>query len=383
MSIISKEQWSKCPQSMTGEPFGVYALWADCYALLSNPHWKRAAAGGLKEQLKRHSRAGSRFEREYAILCAKYLKMIRAPYAENRFETFYELFDSPHEEIPAIRHISAAEGRRYAKKNPLPIIHEPEYWTAVKVSLLRDTCLSLRAKGLLILVQRWMDLQGNCDDYTMTKQSIMHKEHIKRSSIDTAWAEAKAVGLLDGCSIVGDQGRFAWQYELPQAVVYGGQITGTVRVMGVGRRSRKRRSRYAAKRQRKAARRTMEPRRERAAEPTRAQVREQLMEQLQYDLLATQERTAPLYYRRSDLDGYISLMVDTACTGKDTVRIGGEDIPAGDVRDRLMAITGDELLAVMGAVAEQEGIRNPRAYKLTALYRAAQTVDAYQMGIVA
>lgn len=73
------------------------------------------------------------------------------------------------------------------------------------------------------------------------------------------------------------------------------------------------------------------------------------------------------------------LLMITACEGfSDTVRIGGEPIPIDRVRKRFLSINIEHIKYVIQAVKEYEGsIRNPRAYNLTALYHAPETMISH------
>lgn len=73
------------------------------------------------------------------------------------------------------------------------------------------------------------------------------------------------------------------------------------------------------------------------------------------------------------------LLMITACEGfSDTVRIGGEPVPIDRVRKRFLSINIEHIKYVIQAVKEYEGtIRNPRAYNLTALYHAPETMVSH------
>ena len=73
------------------------------------------------------------------------------------------------------------------------------------------------------------------------------------------------------------------------------------------------------------------------------------------------------------------LLMITACEGfSDTVRIGGEAIPIDKVRKRFLSINVEHIKYVIQSVREYEGtIRNPRAYNLTALYHAPETLETH------
>lgn len=86
--------YTRLPQQIAaaeGRP-GVLALMAITGWLLSNLKGYRAPTGGLKAQLKRYFRAGSRFEENWDAFTRNHLKLTRAPIGENCFSTSYDLY---------------------------------------------------------------------------------------------------------------------------------------------------------------------------------------------------------------------------------------------------------------------------------------------------
>ncbi|MBE6990298.1 MAG: hypothetical protein E7426_06100 [Ruminococcaceae bacterium] len=76
------------------------------------------------------------------------------------------------------------------------------------------------------------------------------------------------------------------------------------------------------------------------------------------------------------LEEIADLMV-SVCSGTDPfIRIGGRDLDGQAVRERLLSLDGDHILYVMECL-EGQTIRNRRAYLLTALYNAPDTIDDY------
>ena len=73
------------------------------------------------------------------------------------------------------------------------------------------------------------------------------------------------------------------------------------------------------------------------------------------------------------------LLMITACeSSAKSIRIGGEQIPAERVRKRLLSLNIEHLRYVLDTVAQYAGqIRNIRAYNLSALYHAPETLASY------
>ena len=106
--------------------------------------------------------------------------------------------------------------------------------------------------------------------------------------------------------------------------------------------------------------------------------REQIKENIDYDLL---QRDCP--HKMDRVDGYVELMAETCCTGKETVRVNGENMPAAMVWDRLLKLDREHICYVMDAMdANTTRIGNIRAYILSALYNAPATMEQYYAALV-
>lgn len=76
------------------------------------------------------------------------------------------------------------------------------------------------------------------------------------------------------------------------------------------------------------------------------------------------------------LDELLSLMLDTVCSTRATLRVAGEELPTEVVRSRLLKLTGDHLLYVLKRLSENTTeVRCAKQYLLTALYNAPLTMD--------
>ena len=106
--------------------------------------------------------------------------------------------------------------------------------------------------------------------------------------------------------------------------------------------------------------------------------RELIRENIEYDFL-TQERP----YDQDMIDGYIELMVETCCSQRESIRIGGEAVPLDVVRSRFLKLTGEHIGYVVDCLRKNTTrINNIRAYMLTALYNAPVTMDQYYTSLV-
>ena len=71
-------------------------------------------------------------------------------------------------------------------------------------------------------------------------------------------------------------------------------------------------------------------------------------------------------------------MTDVLCSTRPTLRIGGENLPAAQVKSRFYQLDSGHLEYVFDCLRKNTTeIRNIRAYLLTALYNAPVTIGAY------
>lgn len=92
--------------------------------------------------------------------------------------------------------------------------------------------------------------------------------------------------------------------------------------------------------------------------------RKVIKENIEYDIMRQQ-----LGYNADLLDDILDIIVDTVCSSKRMIRIGGEDYPRVVVKNRLLKINGEHIGYVIDCLKENTTkVRNIRAYLLTSLY---------------
>ncbi len=88
-------------------------------------------------------------------------------------------------------------------------------------------------------------------------------------------------------------------------------------------------------------------------------------------------------FGQDDVDEVTELITDVVCTSRPTVRIGGEELPIAQVRDRFYKLDSGHLEYVFDCLRNNTTqIRNIRAYLLTALYNAPTTINNYYQAAV-
>ena len=94
-------------------------------------------------------------------------------------------------------------------------------------------------------------------------------------------------------------------------------------------------------------------------------------ESIDYAALCTQ-------FNREDVDEVAELITDVLCSTRATLRIGGEELPTAQVKERFYKLDYSHLEYVFDCLRKNTTkIRNIRAYLLTALYNAPATINNY------
>ncbi|MGI5899699.1 MAG: DUF6017 domain-containing protein [Christensenellales bacterium] len=106
--------------------------------------------------------------------------------------------------------------------------------------------------------------------------------------------------------------------------------------------------------------------------------REIILENTDYDILI-QDRKLD----RDRLDEIVELLVDTVCSARNTIRIAGDDFPAEVVKSRLLKLDCSHIQYVLDCMAANTTyIRNIKKYLLAALFNAPVTIGNYYSSLV-
>lgn len=106
--------------------------------------------------------------------------------------------------------------------------------------------------------------------------------------------------------------------------------------------------------------------------------REIILDNLEYDLLIQNPR-----FDRKRLDELVELIVDTVCSARQTIRIAGDDYPAEVVKSRFMKLDSGHIEYVLDSMqANTTYVRNIKKYLLAALFNAPSTIDSYYTVLV-
>ena len=101
-----------------------------------------------------------------------------------------------------------------------------------------------------------------------------------------------------------------------------------------------------------------------------------IKENIEYDLLC--ERLD-----KTRLDEIVTLMVETVCTSRKSIRVASDEFPAEVVRSKLLKLESTDIEYVFECLNENTSkIRNIRQYLLTVLFNAHSTIDNYYSSLV-
>ena len=110
----------------------------------------------------------------------------------------------------------------------------------------------------------------------------------------------------------------------------------------------------------------------------RESYREFILDNIEYDVLIQNERLD-----RARLDELVELMLDTVCSHREMIRIAGDDHPAEVVKSRFLKLNSSHIEYVLDRMAENTTqVRNIKKYLLAALYNAPITMDSYYTSLV-
>ena len=86
---------------------------------------------------------------------------------------------------------------------------------------------------------------------------------------------------------------------------------------------------------------------------------------------------------REQLDEIAELIVDTVCSARKTIRIAGDDYPAEVVKSRFLKLDSSHIEYVLDRMRENTTyVRNIKKYLLAALYNAPGTISNYYSSLV-
>ena len=106
--------------------------------------------------------------------------------------------------------------------------------------------------------------------------------------------------------------------------------------------------------------------------------REVILDNIEYSYLVQDS-----HIDREQLDEIVDLIVDTVCSSRKVIRIAGDDYPAEAVKSRFMKLDSSHVQYVMDCMKDNTTyVRNIKKYLLAALYNAPTTINSYYSSLV-
>ena len=106
--------------------------------------------------------------------------------------------------------------------------------------------------------------------------------------------------------------------------------------------------------------------------------REVILDNIEYSYLVQDS-----HIDREQLDEIVDLIVDTVCSARKVILIAGDDYPAEVVKSRFMKLDSSHVQYVMDCMKDNTTyVRNIKKYLLAALYNAPTTINSYYSSLV-
>ena len=268
-------------------------------------------------------------------------------------------------------------------------VEKNKNYTVMSNIHLRDQNLSLKAKGLLSL------LLSLPDDWHYSIRGLAKISKESPDGISSGLKELEAAGYLTRRQLRGERGRMGETeytiYEEPRAPCQDSPCTEnpvTVKPDTASPctespvqintektntdRSNTNKNKYPFHSYQEAAQETAdEMGKEREA------YRDLIRENISYDALITDG------LRKEDIDEIVEILVDTVCSTKPFLVVGGDKKPAQVVKSQLLKLDCEHIRFVLACMKENTTkIRNIRQYLLTTLYNAPVTISNYYGALV-
>jgi hypothetical protein len=110
----------------------------------------------------------------------------------------------------------------------------------------------------------------------------------------------------------------------------------------------------------------------------RSLYREIILENIDYDILLHDQK-----YCHDRLDEIVELLLETVCSARQTIRVAGDDFPADVVKSRLLKLNSEHIQYVLNCMSDNTTyVRNIKKYLLAALFNAPSTIGNYYSALV-
>lgn len=246
-------------------------------------------------------------------------------------------------------------------------------FSMVSNEILRNTHISLKAKGLYALIQSYITL----DNFTLYKGFLQSHCLEGKKAFESAWKELKDAGYLVQYRMKDSKNQFYYEYELldvadPPVPQNGGTAIPVPQKGYTG--NRRQRNTGAAENgvgnnqtpHTKIYQNNIVPNHILSAYSA-----DDVREQIEYQVYDEKDR--------QQVDEIVMLMLDVLNTpDESTIRISKHDYPARLVKERFLMLDEIHIQYILEALRlNYSKIGNIKAYLLTTLYNAPSTINSY------
>lgn len=108
--------------------------------------------------------------------------------------------------------------------------------------------------------------------------------------------------------------------------------------------------------------------------------RDTILRNIEYDFL---KQKPSIRFRMNLVNNIVDIMVSVITSHKSTIRIGGEEIPQQMVKERFLKLDSEHIEYIVNCLENTKSkIHNIRAYYISTLYNAYETMEAYSFAEV-
>ena len=257
-------------------------------------------------------------------------------------------------------------------------INKTRDYTVMSNHHLRNTSLSLKAKGLLSLM---LSLPDNWD-YTTKGLASICKDGI--DSICSAVKELEQHGYIVRERVRNDKGQLTTiEYtilEQPETALpeqekpeqeNPAQLNTNISNKDLSNTNTS--TTYPIKSYQKEEPNVKKRSRDKMGYDEMDAYRDLIKENIEYDIL-----TVKLKPDIAMLDEIVDLLTETVCTNKDSLVIAGDVYPAAVVKSKLLKLNAEHIEYVLDCMkSNTTEVRNIKKYLLAALFNAPSTIDSY------
>ena len=240
-------------------------------------------------------------------------------------------------------------------------------FTQVSNVALRDARMSLKAKGLLALIESYLSLEG----FVLYKDFLISKSKDGETAFRAAWKELKDYGYLIQYKMKDEAtSRFYYEYEIcdnPQ--VENQHVDEEVRLPQVENPHVE----------------ILQDGLSTCLKPPQYN-NTVLNNTLCINTIHTNIDYDPVFVNSNDkelVDNIVDIMVDALISNKETVKINGGEINGRPLQSILLKVNMNHILYTINVIKEYNGkITNMKNFILSVLYNSVLTLDSYYQNLI-